>query len=490
MASATRVPPILIDGRAVGHPTAGERGIGRYVAGLIGGLHEIDASFVVAVSSSHEADLVAAAAPGGRVERWSPEVARRAARDGAWFVATQLMLHPLSLDPIPSAVTRAGLPVVAIMYDVIPQRYPSRYLTDPNARQLATVRTLLARTVDRMLAISDFSARSASQVMQFPYEHMRVIGAGVAAAFRPAVDDTWTRLERVSRMGVRSRRSAVVAVTGTDDRKNTDGLLRAWAHLRTDLRRTSQLVVACGHDAPTIARWHEVARSVGLVIGDDVVFTGGVTDDEMAALVQASALVVFPSFEEGFGLPVAEAAACGRPVICSNTTSLPEVIDCPEATFDPYDPPAIAHAIEWAFDDDDHHRRLLEASGRAAERWTWRRVASDTVTALADWDRAVVRRRPDDRSRVAIVGSAAEAASGELHRRADSLVDRENAIVDVFVDAAPLDAPRVAGTWPSGALGRYAPRHDFDRVICSPSTTVSELVDECRAAGVPVHLGW
>lgn len=490
MATATSGPSILIDGRAVGHPTAGERGIGRYVAGLIGGLAAIDADVTVAVSSPGEADVLRAAAPDARLESWSPSLARRAANDGAWYVATQLMLHPLALDPIPNVVTRAGLPVAAIMYDVIPQRHPERYLADPNARQLATVRTMLARTVDRMLAISDFSARTASRVMKFPYEHMRVVGAGVSTAFRPTTDDTWTRLERVGRMGVRSRRSAVVAVTGTDDRKNTEGLLRAWSLVRADLRRLAQLVVACGYDTATLARWIDVAQSTGLTIGDDVVFTGALSDDEMAALVQASSLVVFPSIEEGFGLPVAEAAACGRPVICSDTTSLPEVIDCSEATFDPYDPAAIAHAIEWAFDDDDHHRRLLEASSRAAERWTWRRVATDTVAAVAEWDRVVGRLRPDDRPRIALIGTAAEFASGELRRRAGELGVEENAVVDVFVDALPLDAPRLVGARSSAVIGRYVPRHDFDRVICSSNSTDSEVVAECRAAGVPVHLGW
>ena len=113
-----------------------------------------------------------------------------------------------------------------------------------------------------------------------------------------------------------------------------------------------------------------------------MVFTGAVDDDEMVSILQGARLAVMPSLEEGFGLPVVEAAACGVPVICSNFTSLPEVLDEPAACFDPRDPDAIAHAIGRGLTDESYRQVLLTAGEWATQRWTWPRVARDLVDGL------------------------------------------------------------------------------------------------------------
>ena len=132
----------------------------------------------------------------------------------------------------------------------------------------------------------------------------------------------------------------VVAVTGGDDRKNTEGLIRAWALADRPsplgLAGRHHLVIATAHTPDVLKRWEACAEEVG--IRDRVIFTGALDDDELVAVLQGAALAVMPSFEEGFGLPVLEAAACGVPAISSNLTSLPEVLDEPTACFDPHDP--------------------------------------------------------------------------------------------------------------------------------------------------------
>ncbi|MDA0203596.1 MAG: hypothetical protein O2870_09515, partial [Actinobacteria bacterium] len=160
-----RGAPIIIDGRALTHPTAAGRGIGRWVTTLVRSLHLVGEEPVV---------LADRAAGVTEWKRTLPSVDARpldrssvrtlvaeASTEAPWFVATQLMLHPVALDPIPVTVTEAGLPVAAVMYDVIPQRYPSRYLANPAARRQSELRSALARTVDLMLAISGFSALTA-----------------------------------------------------------------------------------------------------------------------------------------------------------------------------------------------------------------------------------------------------------------------------------------------------------------------------------------
>ena len=170
-----------------------------------------------------EAEVLAEAIPGLNLHRWSPQVVRDHVATGTWYVATQLMLHPIPLDPIPSMITQARLPVAAVMYDVIPYRFPEQYQVEPNARRQAQLRAPLARTVDAMLAISQFSAITAADELDYPLERIRSIGAGVEDQFATADRSAVSREPIVC-----CRRTVdryVVSVTGGDERKNTEGLL-------------------------------------------------------------------------------------------------------------------------------------------------------------------------------------------------------------------------------------------------------------------------
>ncbi len=132
------------------HPTAGGRGVGNHVAGLLEGLAEGDTPVTALVGSERERAALDPAVPGPhrrRRARSAGDQARRRAA-GRGILATSLFLHPISLDPIPASVTEAGLPVAALLYDVIPYRYPEQYLTEDDPLRQARLRAVLSRTVD------------------------------------------------------------------------------------------------------------------------------------------------------------------------------------------------------------------------------------------------------------------------------------------------------------------------------------------------------
>lgn len=391
--SPSSVRLLLVDARPLDHPTAGQRGIGRWVRGFLQGLVAIDAPFCALYSSDEQAEILAAEIPGAPVLDWD-EVGEHPDLEspGVWYLAPQFMLHPISLDPIPSIVTKLRLPVAALTHDVIPFRYPEIYFKDTSARLLAEIRSSLVRTVDVMLSVSQFSATTSAEHLRFPSERIAVIGAGFPDTYVPASRRRVALPERLVSLG---DVGVVVAVTGSDDRKNTEGLIRAWSMLEPSLRRTRRLVIATGVPAAIERRWREVADEVG--VAGEIIITGSLTDDEMVAILQHAELSVMPSLEEGFGLPVVEAAACGCPVICSDRSSLPEVLDEPSATFDPTDPSAMALAISRALSDEQHRGVLADAAERAAERWTWPNAARRTMDALAQlgprWSMSANRRQ-------------------------------------------------------------------------------------------------
>jgi glycosyltransferase involved in cell wall biosynthesis len=480
---------LLVDARPVDHPTARQRGIGRYVTGLLRGLTEIGAPVTALHGSDAEADLLTDVVPDLALAPWSPQVVREHAQAGTWYLATQLMLHPVPLDPVPSIVTEARLPVAAVMYDVIPERYPERYLTHPVAQTQARLRASLARTLDALLAISTFAADTAADHLRFPRDRIRVIGAGIEPQFVPPTTDPWPRLERLVR---RDGRGLVVAVTGTDERKNTAGLLRAWALLPASVRERHHLVVAAAYDEAALRRWRRWASEAG--VEHEVTFTGAVTDDEMVALHQAAALAVMPSIEEGFGLPVVEAAACGCPVICSDVTSLPEVLDEPDAWFDPYQPAAIAAAIEWALTDEQHRAGLRAAGARAAARWTWREVGRATVEALGELTPRHPRRLRPPARRLALAGPFEGSTSGigaydvsvaaALGRRSDCPE------LHLLVDGSGTPEPTHAhpGRFPVRAFGRYVKPWSYDHVVAVLGSSHHHVATADLARHHPTHL--
>jgi glycosyltransferase involved in cell wall biosynthesis len=484
------VSTLLVDARPLDHPTARQRGIGRYVTGLLAGLRDIDAPVIALFGSDTEADVLAATVPGITAEPWSPQTVRRHVADGTWYLATQLMLHPIPLDPIPRCITDSHLPVAAVMYDVIPYRYPELYLEEPNARRQADLRAPLTRTIDTLLAISDFAASTAAVELDYPRERISTIGAGVDQKFMPASGDPRQRCRRVLPVDVERY---VVAVAGGDERKNTEGLLRAWAHVDRGLGGVSHLVIAAAHTASVRERWQRWAADAQVL--DRVVFTGGVDDDELVALFQGAELAVMPSLEEGFGLPVLEAAACGVPAISSNVSSLPEVLDEPEACFDPHDPEAIAAAIVRALTDDTHRSVLLGAGRRAAERWTWPHVAQATLDSLADLGPRWPQRARPPAPRVALAGRFADASSSpdRLGRRNTGVLDAlRSGGVDVvaLVDNATSPDPTYAAPdrWPVRSVGRFVHPWDFDAILAVLGAAPDHLATSAMARTVPCHL--
>jgi glycosyltransferase involved in cell wall biosynthesis len=121
-----------------------------------------------------------------------------------------------------------------------------------------------------------------------------------------------------------------------------------------------------------------------------VVSHGYVQDADRQRLYEGARLLVLPSFNEGFGLPVAEAMSLGIPVVASNRGSLPEVSGGAALLVDPDDTAAISRAMERVLADDVLARRLAEDGLRQAKRFTWPRAAELTRAA---YERAIITRR-------------------------------------------------------------------------------------------------
>jgi glycosyltransferase involved in cell wall biosynthesis len=247
-------------------------------------------------------------------------------------------------------------------------------------------------------------------------------------------------------------------------------------------------VIACAAVPVVQNRWRDIANSVGLT-ALDVVFTDTVTDDEMVALYQMARLSVMPSLEEGFGLPVAEAAACGCVTICSNNSSLPEVIDCDEASFDASDVGDIARAIEWALTDHEHRERLRVAATRSALRWTWENVGRDAVTALSGSagrrDSVVVAHR------IGLMGPSTGSPSGiGTYNVRLAIAWHENHDLPDLIECVDVSNTSIAvnDCHSASGLGRYWYPHDVDHLIVSLGSSPYHAMSVARASEYACHV--
>ncbi len=171
--------------------------------------------------------------------------------------------------------------------------------------------------------------------------------------------------------------------------KNCGGLLRAWKLAHDELAGRQLVIVGAERDQQNAAELHSLVDELGIT--DDVVFVGGVPLEETARFYQAADLLVYPSFDETFGLPILEAMACACPVVTSNTSAMPETAGGAALLADPHDPASIARSM---LDGTGSGADGLRTQGlRRAQQFTW----GGTAEATLDVYREVAERRRERR---------------------------------------------------------------------------------------------
>ncbi len=162
--------------------------------------------------------------------------------------------------------------------------------------------------------------------------------------------------------------------------KNHLNLLKAYEYLPLALREKYELVCAGSiwNGGETVTGyWHKMPDR------HRVHFPGFVSGGDLAALYKYSSLYVFPSFYEGFGLPMLDAFACGTPVICANTSSLPEIGKKAVLTFNPHKAQDIAAAMQSVLDNPALANQLIEKAYKRLEDFSWQRHCKRLLQGLA-----------------------------------------------------------------------------------------------------------
>jgi glycosyltransferase involved in cell wall biosynthesis len=229
------------------------------------------------------------------------------------------------------------------------------------------------RAANAIIAVSECTKRDAMRLYGTPAEKIHVIPEGVDARFKPPSHPG--RLEHV-RSTYNLPERFVLCVGTIEPRKNLPILFEALALRRQQGLELWHLVIV---GKPGWLYEPIFSRVTELGLQDVVHFTGFVGEHDLPAIYSAATLLAMPSHYEGFGLPVLEAMACGTPVACSSTASLPEVAGEAALLVSPDDVRGWAEAISRVLSDQALHAQIRERGLSQAARFTWERAARQTA---------------------------------------------------------------------------------------------------------------
>ena len=273
-------------------------------------------------------------------------------------------------------------PMVICIHDAMTEAKPEWFFSNLAAQWRWKIKLWLARKqANKIICPSEQARNDVSQAFGLPVSSIERIDEAAAPGFAP-LDDSQTIQQVTKRYSISSELPIVLYVGGISPHKNLDGLVHAMTRLESnaqlvivgDEKRDSYLI--CGQELrETVAR---------LGLSDRVVFTGFVPDDDLVALYNAAKLLVLPSFDEGFGLPVIEAMACGTPVAVSHIGALKELVGNAGLVFDPENLDDLASTLDRLLQSEELRKRLRQRGLDRVRRYSWRRAAEQTMSVMLE----------------------------------------------------------------------------------------------------------
>lgn len=179
--------------------------------------------------------------------------------------------------------------------------------------------------------------------------------------------------------GVPDASNYVFGFAAEDPRKNTDGILRAWAEMGPERRRQHVLLLV-GLQPVALRHFRDVARRLG--VGESCILHGFADEADIAPLLSGAAVLCYPSRSEGFGLPILDAFACETCVITSSVSSLPEVAGEAAILVNPDSPAEISAALAKVISSPPMRETLVAAGRRRLRDFSWTRTAAVAADAL------------------------------------------------------------------------------------------------------------
>lgn len=353
-------------------------GVSRFTYTLLEGLSQLETnqSYAAFINKAESAAANESPLGGSRKMRllsstWA--TGRPERRIGWEQLALPIQLRRERIDVFHSPVNvlpeRVPCAAVVTVLDLAFERYPE-YFRPARRRYQHTFTRRSVHSATLVVTVSESTKRDVIERYAAPDERVRVIPPAIDTDFQP-VDDPRTLADFRAKHGLPER---YLLFLGTlEPRKNLLTLIEAYAHLRQEMPDAPQLVLAGGKG------WYYQAvleRIQSLRLEQYITLAGYVAREEQPLWYAGAELFIYPSVYEGFGLPIAEALACGTPTITSNVSSMPEAGGPVAVQVAPDDASGLAHAMRGMLADTSVRQRIRIEGPRWTNRFSVARMAA------------------------------------------------------------------------------------------------------------------
>lgn len=232
---------------------------------------------------------------------------------------------------------------VTTYHDVIPLKYPE--WSHPKVVSVHRKRLeLVEKETDFVIAVSESTKRDLLSISKIPEEKIVVIYEGVEGFFKPLAKEEVLSFKKNKLLP----ENFVLAIKGVGERRN--------------LKKVKKACKDNGYDL--------------IVLGEDIV---DLSREDLPFLYNSATVLLYPSYYEGFGLPILESMACGTPVITSNVSSMPEVGGDAVVYVDPYSETDMGKKLKTVMEDKEKRESMIKKGLVQAKKFTWEKCAKETA---------------------------------------------------------------------------------------------------------------
>ena len=266
----------------------------------------------------------------------------------------------------------AGVKGVMVVHDLVRYLFPQFFVFNLMQKMLDRwAYPGMLRTYHHLVTVSESTKQDLIRLFRIPAEKITITPHGAEREFRP-LDDPEARFGLVRKYHLKT---PFILFLGTlEPRKNLTTLIQALALLKEKIPHSLVLVGQKGW------LWEEIFQTVNkLGLQDRVLWTGYIPDEDRVLFYNTADFLVYPSWYEGFGMPLLEALQSGCPVIASRVSAIPEVVGKAGLLVDPSRPEEISQAILRLVEEPGLKKQLREAGLERARQFSWEDSARKTL---------------------------------------------------------------------------------------------------------------
>lgn len=282
-----------------------------------------------------------------------------------WLLITDLFEsqhhYPISINE------HFSTPTAVVLYDLIPLEDPEEHFQTPGSRKVYDFALDQLLRADLIFCISEYTRNTLLDFLPNIAARTYVIGGGTTLKSTGSINPT----------------NNLVVIGGDHPRKNIRTLILAWSKIPSLTRNNFHLRIVGNFSSGSLANFNDLIFSEN-ILDHEITFAGEITDYSLAYLIENSVGLIHPAISEGLGLPILEAINLGIPVLCSKTTSMPE-IGCDGALIDPLDTEQFASTLNDFLENEKFRFKIKESQSNILKTHNWDKSVNIILEAFKEF---------------------------------------------------------------------------------------------------------